>query len=137
MIKCKYLVLLLKALQLQGSLDLLNKCFPFRLIFDVAFPICQLHPDQVALNVILTSVFLAFQSILSWRVTTQIFFSPCCCPAYDWHDQTGLTFAPWYSLWCFCYQSIFLTLHSFWSAMCRPSLWQGQNGNIRKIIYVR
>ena len=51
------LLLLLKALQHQGSLGLLNKCFPFRPIFDAAFQICQLHPDKVALNIILPPVF--------------------------------------------------------------------------------
>ena len=50
-------LLLLKALQLQRSLGLLNKCFQFCPIFDATFPICQLHPDKVALNINLPSVF--------------------------------------------------------------------------------
>jgi len=50
-------------------------------------------------------------------------FLPCCYLAYDVCVRTKLIFVLWYSLWCFCYQSVCLVHHLIWSAMCHRFLW--------------
>ena len=53
----KNLLLLLKALQLQRSFDLLNEFFPFGPVYDAVFPICYFHFCYITFYVILPPIF--------------------------------------------------------------------------------
>ena len=50
-------LLLLKALQLQGSFGLLNKFFPFGPVSDAVLPVCYFHICYVTFYIILPPIF--------------------------------------------------------------------------------
>ena len=51
------LLLLLEALQLQGSFGLLNEFLPFGPVSDAFLPVCYFHLCYVALYIIFPSIF--------------------------------------------------------------------------------
>jgi hypothetical protein len=51
------IIILLKAVQLQGSFGLLNEFFPFGTVSDAVLPICYFHPCYIALYIIIPSIF--------------------------------------------------------------------------------
>jgi hypothetical protein len=57
MTKIVLLLLLLEALQLQRSFDLLKEFLPFDPVSDAVPPVCYFHPCYVVLYIILPSIF--------------------------------------------------------------------------------